>query len=144
MAFFGLFKARPKEEEEARNFLFRFLNDSCFRHEVTVEEKRWERRTNLVVGVWIIPLCDGSPVLSRAYPTVTRDFTTSGLSVVVNSPLSCKEVLVALPAGADRAFLRCKITHISPIGEGFFAAGLHVLGLSRGNQYPGLSKLAPQ
>jgi len=144
MAFLGLFNARPKEEEEARTFLFRFLNDRCFHHEVAVEENRRENRSSLVMGVWIIPLIDGSPVLSRAYPSVTKDFTTSGLSIVVDTPPSCKEVLIALPVKVDTALLHCKVLDSRPIGAGFLVAGLRVLGLVPGSQYPDLSKLALQ
>ena len=60
MAFLGLFNSRPKkEEQEAQTFLLRFLNERCLRHHVAVEEKRWENRSSLVMGVWIVPVIDG-------------------------------------------------------------------------------------
>jgi hypothetical protein len=144
MAFLGLFKTRPKEEEEARTFLLRFLNERCFQDKVLAEEKRWENRSSLMMGAWVIPLIDGEPVLSRAYPTITKDFTTSGLSIVVDGPPSCAEVIIALPVAVEAVLLRCKVLHSRLIGAGFLVAGLRVLGLVPGNQYPELSKLALQ
>ena len=120
MAFLSLFKARPKAEEEARSFLLRFLNERCFRHKIAVDEKRTENRASLMMGAWVIPLIDGTPMLSRAYPTVTKDLTTSGLSIVVDRPPFCTEVIVALLVAVDAVLLRCTVLHSRPIGAGFF------------------------
>jgi hypothetical protein len=96
MALLDLFRRRPKEAEEAQAFLLRFLNNRCLRQKFSVEEKRRETRTNLVVGVWIVPLVEGATVVGRAFPTVTKDFTTSGLGIVIDKPFTCEEVLVIL------------------------------------------------
>jgi len=66
------------------------------------------------------------------------------LSIVVDTPPLCKDVLVAFPVEVDAVLLRCKVLYSRPIGAGFLVAGLRVLGLVPGNQYPDLGKLALQ
>jgi hypothetical protein len=136
MALLDLFRRRPKEAEEAQAFLLRFLNNRCLRQKFSVEEKRRETRTNLVVGVWIVPLVEGATVVGRAFPTVTKDFTTSGLGIVIDTPFTCEEVLVILYVERKEWFLRCKVLESIPIGAGFSVTGLHVLGLAAENEYP--------
>ena len=141
MAFLDLFIRRPKMEDEARALLTCFLNNRCLRQKVAVEENRREARSNLVIGVWIIPLLEGSPILNRAFPTVTKDFTTSAIGIVVDAELSCEELLVVLPVKAHASVLRCKVLDSSPIGAGFRVAGLQVLGRMAESQHPDLEEL---
>ena len=141
MALLDLFVRRPKEEEEARAFLARFLNNRYLRQKVAVAEKRRETRSNLLIGVWVIPMIEGSPAIHRAFPSVTRDFTTSGLCLVVDAQFSCEEVLVVIPVNANGAVLRCKVLNNSPVGAGFRVAGLKALGLVGETQHPDLNEL---
>ena len=95
-----------------------------------------------MVGIWLVPLADSMPVVNRSYATVTRDFTTSGLVVVLQGPLSYQEVAIVIPLGANTSTLRCKVSNIRPVGAGLFVAGLEVLGLMDADQYPDLQRLA--
>jgi hypothetical protein len=141
MALLDLFIRRPKKEEEARAFLVRFLNNRYLRQKVAVAEKRRETRSNLVIGVWIIPLIEGSPVLNHAFPTVTKDFTTSGLGIVVDTQLTGEELLVVIPVKTNESVLRCKVLNSSSIGAGFRVLGLQVVGLIDESQHPDLEEL---
>jgi len=141
MAFLDLFIRRPKMEEQARALLARFLNNRCLRQKVAVEENRREARSNLVIGVWIIPLLEGLPIINGAFPAVTKGFTTSGLGIVVDAELSCEELLIVLPVKAHASVFRCKVLDSSPIGAGFRVAGLQVLGLMAESQHPDLEEL---
>jgi hypothetical protein len=123
----SLFRTRRREEEEARSFLHRLLNERCFGDKVAVQDKRLESRSDLVQGVWIVPLVDGAPALDRIQSALTKDISGAGLCVAVGFPLRCQDALVVFPYRMENVFLRCEVLHTTPIGAGFSGVGMRVV-----------------
>ena len=71
---------------------------------------------NLTVPVLIIPLDEQKPVLDRLFAAVTRDFSTTGLSVVLEEPRGLDEAIIALQWENAAKFVRANAEHLNPVG----------------------------
>ena len=141
-----LFELRKKEQEAQRHIL-RLLNSHRADLDFAIDEARLEQRANLTIAVFVVPSKDGKPILEEAFPTMSKDFCSNGISLIVREQFSYGELLLGLPPGdADSgepglSFVQCKVRHQEPITEGYVQLGVQVRRLLDREEYPELAVL---
>ena len=114
----------PNKEREVQVFMRNLLNNNCAELEALIEGPRLEGRVRLAVVVIVIPVEKNRPLVEKAFAAVTREFCSTGVSLVVNEPVGVDEVILALRWERGMKFVRAKAKHLSPMGAGFFQLGL--------------------
>ncbi len=119
-----------RKQDEARRVLARQQN-LMFGQQVRTGP-RVETRGGYMQPAWVIPICPSTdvPKYSRAFPAMTRDISSQGLSIIHSGRIDATELLIGLPAQDDVTFLRFEVVHETQLGCGFRQYGLHVRELS--------------
>jgi hypothetical protein len=76
-------KSRTKSQE-VRDCLTRLADMRSIDKMKAIKERRGQRRTDLSMGIWIIPMNDYSPDITQAYSAVTKDLSSTSLGVITN------------------------------------------------------------
>lgn len=102
---------------------------------------RLEQRVNLSIPVIVVPFINGRPEPDQAMSVVTRDFSTSGCSIVVDHPHVPKEAVLIFKSQGKVVCIRGKSKHLDPMGGGFFSCGFKLYTLLDTSDYPALERL---
>lgn len=88
--------------------------------------RKHERRAFCEV-VWVIgwDSQNQKPDFDRVSHAVTRDINEEGLALLLTAPLEDEQLLIGLDDDGGRHFLRCLLEHCTPLGHGFYQAGLY-------------------
>lgn len=121
-----LFSSARNKRMKAQRLLVRIVNARNKDVESHIEGPREDRRVNLTVPVWVVPVEKGRPRMADAFTTVTREMSTSGMSLVVQQPFSSGEVIVAMRAEGQPLYLRGRTRHVDPLGAGIWHAGIDI------------------
>jgi hypothetical protein len=130
-----------KPSSEVPDFLTRLVSANDLNSVAVADSRRSEERMNLTVPVLIIPLDEQKPVLDRLFAAVTRDFSTAGLSVVLETPRGLDEAIIALPWENAAKFVRAKAEHLNPMGAGFYQLGFHLIAIVHPSDCPALGSI---
>jgi len=136
-----LFSSARNQRMKAQRLLVRIVNGRNKDVESHIEGPREDRRVNLTLPVWVVPLDGGKPRMADAFTTVTREVSASGMSLVVQQPFSPGEVIVALRAEGQPLYLRGRIRHVDPLGAGIWHAGVDVAEVVEPIDCPELASL---
>ena len=131
-----------KREQEVQSFVLKVVNNNCSELEALVEGPRLEGRVRLCVVVLVIPIENGKPVLERTFGAVTKEFSTSGLSLVVDSGRVPEESIIAFRWEREMRFALAEARHLNPMGAGFYQLGLQLIRMVRPSEYPGLESVS--
>jgi hypothetical protein len=115
-----------KKEIEAQRWILKLVNNHCPELLELQEGPRLEGRVNLTVPAWVVPIEGRMPVIARAFAVVSKEFSPSGFSVIINRPVEPEKVLVGFAWDEERAFFQGEVQHISPLGAGFSQMGIFV------------------
>jgi hypothetical protein len=134
------FKTR-KRELDSQQFLARLANRRGLEKLRAVEERRGEARTDLCIGIWVIPLADGQPDIKKAFPAVTKDFTCRGIGFFIahHPPAVAEQVLLAVPEETEERLLRVNLRSRKSLGAGWYLMGAEVIELLDKDEYPSLT-----
>ena len=91
-----------------------------------LDQGRIEDRVELNVGVWVAPLLHRRPDVDRAFRGITKNFTSSGIGLMVDHDIPYENVLLRLVSDDQTMFLRCKVVESTPLGSNFYLTGLKV------------------
>lgn len=133
-----------RKEQEVQSFLLKVVNNSntellaC----QSSDGPRGENRVDLMVVVMIVPLDGKRPRLDRSFPAVTKDFTTTGLSVVLDEAKALDEVIVGFRWQQGMTYVRGEARRMNPIGAGFYLLGVKLHEMAHPADYPGLDRAA--
>ena len=131
-----------KREQEVQSFVLKVVNNNCSELESLIEGPRLEGRVRLCVVVLVIPVENGKPVVDRTFAAVTKEFSTSGLSLVVDNPHVPEEAIVAFRWEREMQFVRAEARHLNPMGAGFHQLGLQLIRMVRPSEYPELENVS--
>jgi len=136
--------ARNKRRD-VQSFVLHLLNNHCPDlawpdH----EEVRGERRANLLLVVMVVPIRNGKPNVQGAFATVTKEFATTGVSLVLNEPRLLEEVYLVFRSGGRVTCVRALAKHMSPLGGGFFQLGMEITEVVPEGDLPELLALAEE
>ena len=135
--------ASDTKQQEVRDVLVRFINRRSLDAQGSLEERRSEDRTPLSVPVWIIPFSNGQPEIDKSFRGLTKDFSSSGVGLLVDETALTDVVLLALSTEPDPTFLLAKTRSCTALGEGYFLLGTAVTDVVSPSEFPELLLLAP-
>ena len=136
-----LFKT-GKRKRNAQQYLARLATRRSLEKLRVVEEQRGQLRTDLCIGIWIIPLAEGQPNIRKAVPAITRDFTCMGIGFVAyRPPVVAEEVLLAIPDETEVRLLRVTVHNCMPLGAEWQLLNAEVIELLDKDEHPSLTPL---
>ena len=107
-----------KRECEVQSFVLKVVNNNCAELENLIEGPRLEGRVRLCVVVLVVPVENGKPVVEKTFSAVTKEFSTSGLALVVDSARAPEEAIVAFRWEREMRYVRAEARHLNPMGAG--------------------------
>jgi hypothetical protein len=124
-----------------QSFILKVVNNNCPELAALIEGPRLENRVNLTVVVLVVPLENGQPLARKAFTAVTKEFSTTGLALVLDEPKALDEVIIGFRWQREMTFIRATAKHLNPLGGGFFQLGLQMTEMVYPNEVPGLESL---
>ena len=86
-----------------------------------LEGPRLEGRVNLTQVLSVVPMEEGKPLVRRAFYATTKEFSTTGVALVVDKPYGLDEALLGFRRRGSIVWIRAKARHLHPLAEGFFS-----------------------
>ena len=134
-------KSRSKKCE-AQKFLVQMANQWTMDRISKLDERRTERRANLNVGVWVVPMDEKVPKVLQAFVALTRDLSSSGLSIITKQSIVTREFLVGFTDEPEARFLRTRVLDRKDLGLGWLQLCMEVTGMVDKEEYPELTEFA--
>ncbi len=134
---------RRKNHSDVQQFLVRFANDQqSAANRVVHEQRRGTRsKTNLNVGIWVVPVVDGRPDCDSAFAALTGDVGWQGVGILADRPTTTEEIILAFPNDPTLTFLRVKVRACTPLGVGFYRLGTEATEVVQLEDYPQLEEV---
>lgn len=126
---------------KVRGLVLKLINMNCPALRTQIKDTRIDNRVNLAVVVIVIPIKDGQVQISDAFTTVTKDFSSTGLAIVMDGPLGLDQVILGFRMSGEMAFVRAEAKHLNPIGGEYFQLGFRMLEVVSAGDYPGLESV---
>ena len=128
-------------KRSVQSFILKVVNNNCPELAALIEGPRLEQRVNLTVVVLIVPVENGKLITKKAFTAVTKEFSTTGLAVVIDEPKGLDEVIVGFRWEREKTFVRATAKHLNPMGGGFYQLGLQMTEMAHPGEYPELESL---
>ena len=129
------------KEMGVQSFILSVVNNNCPDLAALIDGPRLDRRVNLTVVVMVIPLEDNELQLDQTLTVVTKEFSTSGLAIVLDHPRGFDQVLLGFRWEGEMNFVRASARHLNPIGGGFYQLGFQMTEIVHVGDYPQLKSL---
>lgn len=129
------------KKRAVQSFILKMVNNNCPEMGALIEGPRLENRVNLTVVALVIPVEGKKPLTTKAFPAVTKEFSTSGLAVVLDQPRAMDEAIVGFRWDGEMTFVRAATKHLNPMGGGFYQLGLQMTEIVYPGDYPELKSL---
>ena len=129
------------KELGVQSFLLKLVNNNCSGLEAMVEGPRLDGRVNLVVVTAVIPIEKRRPQTAKSFYAVTKEFSTTGVSIVLDGPVGLDEVILGFRWEGEMKFLRGTAKHLDPIGGGFYQLGFQMTETVSTGDYPELQSV---
>jgi hypothetical protein len=137
----GMSLFTPNKDFRVRGLVLKLINSNCPSLRAEIDDTRFDSRVNLAVVVTVIPIKDGQVQMDEAFTTVTKDFSSAGLAMVLYQPLGIEQAILGFRMGEDMAFVRAEARHLNPMGGDFFQLGFQLLEVVSAGDYPGLESV---
>jgi hypothetical protein len=129
------------KESKVRGLILKLVNTHCPSLTAQIEDARADNRVSLVMVVAIVPL-DGDKIRAdKAFSAVTKDFSSTGVAIVLEQPMGFDQVILGFRMGEEMTYVRAEAKHVNPMGGGFFQLGCRLLDVVAAGDYPGLASL---
>jgi uncharacterized protein YqgV (UPF0045/DUF77 family) len=121
--------------------MLKVVNNHCSELEAYIDGPRLEGRVRLMIAVLVIPVVRKTPAVEKLFAAITKEFSTNGLSLVLNPARTLDEVVLGFRWESEMRFVRAKAKHTSPMGAGFFQMGFRVTEVLNIGDHPELADL---
>jgi hypothetical protein len=121
------------------NFVIKLLNNNCPDLRGLQDGPRTDSRVNLTLVVLVIPLEKKQLQPAKAFHAVTKDFSATSVSVMIDSPREVNEAIVAFRFEGYMYYARATAKHLTPLGGGFYQLGLQMDEMVEPKNYPKLA-----
>jgi hypothetical protein len=135
------FKTKGRKRREVGSLLTKILNHNCSEVNNAADGPRTEDRVNLTRAVRIVPYVNGRLVMDASFATVTKELSTSGISVVLKYPVGFDEAVVGVNWEGTMTFIHSFVRHQDPLGAGLWHLGLEFDEIVPAEKYPQLKEL---
>ncbi len=129
------------KDRAVQSAILNLVNNNCPSLKALADGPRLEQRVNLTIPVMVIPIQDGELAPLHAMTVVTKEFSSNGVSVVVDHPHVPREAVVIFKTGCKAAFMSAQLKHIDPMGAGFYQCGFQLLEVLTNSDWPALQDL---
>ena len=130
-----------KREIGVQSFVLKLVNNNCPELKALTVGPRLEERVNLTAVALIIPVESGQPRLAESFFAVTKEFSTTGVAVVLDHPRGLDEVFLGFRFEGEMTFVRAQAKHLNPMGGGFHQLGFRMTEMVHRSEYPELQSL---
>lgn len=83
-----------RKDSAVQNFVVSLLNNHCPALREQADGPRLEGRVNLTMVVVVVPVECKKPLICRAFAATSKEFSSSGVALVVDSPVGVDEVFL--------------------------------------------------
>ena len=90
-------------------------------------EQRAEARIGVNQGIWGVPIVNGEPQLHEVFRGLTRDLSSAGLGLFVDTNLQACEILIVISNLGNQSLLRAEVRNKVQLGAGFYQLGTMAL-----------------
>ena len=136
----AMFTKRHKRAIES--FVLNLVNNNCPEVKCLAEGSRIDGRVNLVVVALVIPMKGKKLLTDESFTAVTREFSTSGISLVVERPIGFDHVTLGFRWEGEMKFVKAKAKHLNPMGGGFYQLALELTKMMHPAEYPLLREMS--
>jgi hypothetical protein len=130
-----------RKESAVQAFVVSLLNQNCRAIQERFEGPRIEGRVNLTMVVMVVPVEAKTPRLGHAFAAITKEFSSTGVAVVVDHPHGLDEALLGFRWRGSITWIRAKAKHLNPMGGGFFQLGFRLTERLNGADHPELARI---
>ena len=131
----------PNKDLGVQSFIVKLLNNNCRELEQLMEGPRIEGRVRLTLVVMVVPVQEKKLAVDRTFTAVTKEFSSTGVALVLNGPLGLDEVVLGFRLQGGVTWVRAKSKHLSPMGGGFFQLGFRLIERLVVGDHPELESL---
>jgi hypothetical protein len=132
----------PNTDFKVRGVVLKLVNSNCPELVPEIEDTRSDKRVNLAIVVAVVPLENGRIQGNEAFTAVTKDFSSTGVSVVTERPLPFDRGILGFRMDGELVFLLAEARHVAPMGGGLFQVGFQLLEVVSTGDYPGLESVS--
>jgi hypothetical protein len=129
---------RKNKDFGVQTFILKLVNNNCPELKALVEGPRVNSRVDLVMVVRVVPLENKRPQVRQAFTTVTKEFSNTGVAVVLDQPRGLDQAILGFRLEGDMTFIRAQGKHLDPMGGGVFQLGFRLLEVVSVSDYPEL------
>lgn len=125
-----------------QSFVLKIVNNGCPELRALIEGPRLDRRVNLTMVVLMLPLEKKRPQVAQAFTAVTKEFSATGVGVVLDGPKALDKVILGFRWETEMVFVWAEAMHLSPMGGGFYQLGFRLIEIVHAGDYPELRSLS--
>jgi hypothetical protein len=129
------------KEMGVQSFILKLVNNHCAEVDAMREGPRLEGRVCLVTVVRVVPIEKQKLLIKQAFTTVTKEFSTRGVAVVLSAPRGLDEVLLGFRWEEHMKWVLATAKHLNPMGGGFYQLGFRMREIVCVGDYPELDSL---
>jgi hypothetical protein len=134
-----LFRNKRTKEIEVQRLLTKILNANCRALDALREGPRSENRADLTLVVIVIPRVGERPDVDQAFGTVTKEVSSTGMSLVLSQKLNVDQVFLGLEVEREMKYVQAEVRHQSPLGAGLTQAGVRLTEIVGPADFPELA-----
>lgn len=124
-----------------QSFLVKLLNNHCAQLRESLDNRRDETRLPLAIVIEVVPIEDGTLRVEDSFHAVTKEFSSTGVSIVLDEPRGLDEVVLAFRWEGEMSYLRGAARHLSPMGAGFYQLGIELTATVSAGDHPELQRV---
>jgi hypothetical protein len=124
-----------------QGFVLKIVNNQCPELKALMEGPRADRRVNLTMVVLVIPVEQKKLRVGQAFAAVTKEFSATGLSIVLSEPKSLEEVVLVFRWESESTYIKAHVKHLNPMGGGFYQLGVQMTEILDNSDYRELQLL---
>ena len=121
-----------------RSFVLKLINNNCPGLTALRDGPRADSRVNLAMVVTIIPVVGGQMQVHNLFTAVTKDFSITGVSVVLDQPQALEWAAIGFRSEGQMTFVLAEAKHLNPMGGGFYQMGFRLTEIISPADYPEL------
>jgi hypothetical protein len=129
------------KRNRVQSVILKLVNTHCSRQQAFPDGPRLDRRVNLTLVTAVIPLEKTWLCFDRAFTAVTKEFSNSGVAIVVNESMDFVEAILGFRLEGQMLFLRAIARHQNSMGGGFHQMGFRLTEVVESGQYPELQQV---
>lgn len=124
-----------------QSFLVKLINNHCAQLKEWLDNRRDETRIPLTLATRVVPIENGKLRVEDSFPAVTKEFSSTGVSIVLDQPRGLEEMVLAIRWGGAMTYLRGTARHLNPMGAGFYLLGIGLTSTVCAGDHPELERV---